>query len=312
MTLEYTTICGAVLGVFCGCATPAPADLTDIADLAERLQTSYTVDILPSVGQVAPLQWRAPSCEQVYRIRIDEQYPEDYIRMTHLQEEHSERYLVLAPDPGRTADGGEIWHGRSLVFSPGEAAKKPRELLLSEHMLGPASPDAACYERTWNPTEDGLALGWPLLPGRPVAVAETWVGNPVEARCNRIACIDPQTRGGGESAHDLTCVTMSWREHLDGLYELGGQQVAAISSFWSDGHPLDVGVWSERVALVTTTGRLVYAHATIHHNFLGITRDIVIDAVDDCPGSLPSAGFDPPAAVLDAVARAREQLTPGK
>jgi len=291
------------------CAAPPAATVADIADIADALDREYGLEIAATDEVWGLLQWRLPrDCEQVYRIRIDEQFPERYIRMTRLTEEHSEGFIGLARDPAHADSYGPITHGQTLYYRPGSSQNSPKELVLSAQMLGPASPDAACYERTWNPTEDALTLGWPGLPGRLTAVGETWTGNPVEARCNRIACIDPVTKGGGEAAHHLPCVTMSWREHLDGIYELGTEQAAAISSFWTDGHPLDVGVWTERNALVSTTGRLIHAHTTIHHNFLGITRDIVIDAVDACEGSLPAAGFAPPEAVNRAVASIRNQL----
>ncbi|MGB1277914.1 MAG: hypothetical protein ACPG77_19365 [Nannocystaceae bacterium] len=292
-----------------GCSAPEAATLADIADLADLLDRDYGLEIAATDDVWGMLQWQLPgACEQVYRIRIDEQLPERYMRATHLKEEHSEAFLVLARDPAQP-ESQPIARGQTLYHRPGKKNQNAtKELLLSAKMLGPGSPDAACYERTWNPTEDALTLGWPGLPGRVTAVGETWVGNPVEARCNRIACIDPETKGGGEAAHNLPCVTMSWREHLDGIYELGSQQVAAISSFWTDGHPLDVGVWTERTALVSTSGRLIHAHTTIHHNFLGVTRDITLDAVDACEGSLPAAGFDPPTTLKRAIASVRDQL----
>ncbi len=311
-SLEYTTITVATwLWVLPGCAAPAPATVAEVAVLADVLDRDYNLELTTSDVGLTHLAWQPPACQQVYRVRIDEQIPEGYMRAAHVTEEHSEHYLVLAPDPEQPNQQNEvIVRGQALMHRPGKSPIPRRELLLSHHMLGPASPDAACFERTWHPIEDALSLGWPFLPGRLVGVGETWTGNPVEARCNRIACINPETRGGGEQARHLSCVTMSWHEHLDGLYQLPGsdEPIAAISSFWSDGHPLDVGVWSERSALVTTSGRVLYAHTTIHHNFLGITRDIVIDAVDDCPGSLPAKGFEPSTQLASAVKSAREHL----
>ena len=186
----------------------------------------------------------------------------------------------------------------------------PREFALSAALAGPASPDAPCYERTWDPVEDAVALGWPQLPARMAAVGETWVGARVEARCNRSACVDTKTRGGGPENHFRPCTTMSWRERLDGIYTLGAGQVAVISSFWSDGHPLDEGLWSERTAVVSVdSGRLLHSHTFIHHTYTGIERELRMDAVDDCPGGLVAAGWSPDAAVSsaarDAVVRAR-------
>jgi hypothetical protein len=93
---------------------------------------------------------------------------------------------------------------------------------------------------------------------------------------------------------------MSWRERLDGLFELGEDRVAVISSFWSDGHPLDEGLWSERTAVVSVEhGRLLHSHTFIHHTYTGIEREVRVDAIDSCPGGLVAAGWSPDAAASD-------------
>jgi len=92
---------------------------------------------------------------------------------------------------------------------------------------------------------------------------------------------------------------MSWRERLDGVSRLGDDRVAEISSFWSDGHPLGAGIWSERVALVSLThGRLMYSETRIHHGYTGIEREVRLTAIDACPGGLVAAGWSPEAADL--------------
>jgi hypothetical protein len=126
------------------------------------------------------------------------------------------------------------------------------------------------------------------------ALGETWRGARVEARCNRSACVDTKTRGGGPDNHFRPCTTMSWRERLDGIYSVGDAHVAVISSFWSDGHPLDEGLWSERTAVVSLEhGRLLHSQTFIHHTYTGIEREVRIDAVDACPGGLVAAGWTP-------------------
>ncbi|HEY8376421.1 MAG TPA: hypothetical protein VIK91_08030, partial [Nannocystis sp.] len=284
------------------CTTPDDAPIPD-------LETEYGPALVLSDAptSVAPLAWQAPDerCPLAYRIRIDETYPPGLEDFLHTREEHSSAVLVLGhglsgPAPSLSVAPWTFDHvPKSSVFAGRLAYRGPksagRELLrewaLSAALPGPASPDAPCYERTWDPIEDALALGWPQLPARPTRVGEVWRGARVEARCNRSACVDPDTGAGGPEAHERPCATMSWRERLDGLYRLGDATVAQISSFWSDGQPLDKGVWSERVALVDVErGRLLRAEVLIHHNFMKIERQIRIDAVDPCPGGLVAAG----------------------
>ena len=159
-----------------------------------------------TTDRVATLAWQAPAaCPQVFRVQIDERYPDGLAAMLRTTPEQSESFLAVAGP----AQGGETWPpgpvpedrvfvGRSLFRGPKTQGRPlEREFALSAALAGPASPDAPCFERTWDPVEDALALGWPALPGRMVAVGETWRGARVEARCNRSACVDPKTRGGG-------------------------------------------------------------------------------------------------------------------
>lgn len=292
--------------VFAACAAP------DELPPAPELGDLEGLSLLPAPTRVAFLAWQPPprDCPLAYRVRVDDTYPPGFARVMHVEEEHSDAVLALGrgrlsePTEGTWPAGpvpeGRVFEGQLVYRGPRTAGRELlREWALSATQLGPASPDAACFERTWDPIEDALALGWPALPGRRVAVGEVWTGARVEGRCNRSACIDPETRAGGKEAHERPCATMSWRERLDGVYLLGDARVAAISSFWSDGHPLDTGVWSERVALVDAdSGRLVRAEISIHHNFTGVERQIRLDAVDTCPGGLVAAGYTPPEATL--------------
>ncbi|HFE44952.1 MAG TPA: hypothetical protein ENJ18_05575 [Nannocystis exedens] len=287
------------LGVGCGETSEAQAIAWANADL--------NLSLKPAQTSIIDLRWRAPtSCTQVYRISIDDEYPQSIVRAFGSEAEKSVSTLALALDPyakTKTKISGdrlsapplgadELWQGRLLFFGPkSEDRLLERELFFSGRTVGLGSPDAACFERTWDPIEDALALGWPTLPGRLTALGEEWRGSRVESRCNRSACADPITGNGGADAHHLTCTTMAWRETLEGIYEQDGHRIASITGFWSDGHALDQGIWSERQSLISSDdGRLLAAEILIHHNRYKITRHLRIEAVDNCPGGLPALG----------------------
>ena len=309
----------SVASVLASLALTACAQSEPAAPAPDVLQTDFELSPQPAATRVAALAWHPPVCPQVYRVRIDETYPDGLEKMLRTQAEHSESFLAVGDEPASSSTsstsstsspsspwppgpipGDRVFTGRAAFRGP-RTQSRPlhREFALSAALAGPGSPDAGCYERTWDPVEDAVALGWPQLPGRLAAIGETWSGARVEARCNRSACVDTVTRGGGPNNHLLPCTTMSWRERLDGIFTLGEDQVAVISSFWSDGHPLDEGLWSERTAVVSVDhGRLLHSHTFIHHTYTGIERELRMDAVDDCPGGLVAAGWSPDAAVL--------------
>ncbi len=288
----------SALSMAIGCGEASNIEAIAWANAGLRL------DLKPAQTSVIDLRWRAPTnCTQVYRITIDDEYPQSIARAFGSEAEKSVSTLALALDPyaktpkhdlvtAPRLDADELWQGRLVFFGPkSEDRLLARELFFSGTQVGLGSPDAACFERTWDPIEDALALGWPRLPGRLTALGEQWRGSRVESRCNRSACADPITGNGGADAHDLTCTTMAWRETLEGIYEQNGQRVASITSFWSDGHPLDQGIWSERQSLISSDdGRLIAAEIVIHHNRYKITRNLRIEAVDSCPGGLPALG----------------------
>lgn len=295
------SLASAWLALACSTAC-GPADEAEDAAPPPELAAEFGLQPLPADARVATLAWQPPTCPQLYRVRIDESYPPGLEAMLRTRAEHSESLLALADErgPATTWPPGpvpkdRVFRGRTMFRGPKTQDKLlQRELALSAALAGPASPDAPCYERTWDPVEDALALGWPQLPARIAAVGETWRGARVEARCNRSACVDTRTRGGGPDNHLRPCTTMSWRERLDGLYTVGDAQLAVISSFWSDGHPLDEGLWSERTAVVSVEhGRLLHSQTVIHHTYTGIEREVRIDAVDACPGGLVAAGWTP-------------------
>ena len=290
-------------------ACVAAEDSDEPAPLVELAEFDLTPR--PAPARTAPLAWSAPAaCSQVYRVRIDETYPPGLAERLHTKAEHSESFLVITGPregdrtswPSGPVPKDRFFAGR-LTFRGPKTQDRPvlREFALSAELAGPASPDAACMERTWDPAEDALALGWPQLPARLVARGETWRGARVEATCNRSACVDPKTGGGGRDNHFRPCATMSWRERLDGLYTLGDEQVAQISSFWSDGHPLGEALWSERSVVVSVEhGRLLHSQTLIHHGYSGIEREVRVDAIDGCPGGLVAAGWSPDPALVAA------------
>ncbi|HEY0134409.1 MAG TPA: hypothetical protein VGB85_10025 [Nannocystis sp.] len=304
MTTRPASLALLVLLATTACAPGEPSGVAP-----EVLQTDFDLSPTPATTRVATLAWQPPVCPQVYRVRIDETYPPGLEKMLRTQAEHSESLMAVGAEPDSRADTwppgpipqDRVFAGR-VVFRGPKTQQKPlhREFALSAALAGPASPDAPCYERTWDPVEDAVALAWPQLPARLAAVGETWRGARVEARCNRSACVDTVTRGGGRENHFRPCTTMSWRERLDGLFELGDDRVAVISSFWSDGHPLDEGLWSERTAVVSVEhGRLLHSQTFIHHTYTGIEREVRVDAIDSCPGGLVAAGWSPDAAASD-------------
>ncbi|HGG57003.1 MAG TPA: hypothetical protein ENK31_04320, partial [Nannocystis exedens] len=191
------------------------------------------LNLKPAQTSIIDLRWRPPtSCTQVYRITIDDEYPQSIVRVFGSEAEKSVSTLALALDPYAKSKSrfkissddrlsaprlgaDELWQGRLLFFGPkSEDRLLERELLFSGRRVGLGSPDAACFERTWDPIEDALALAWPTLPGRLTALGEEWRGSRVESRCNRSACADPITGNGGADAHHLTCTTMAWHETL--------------------------------------------------------------------------------------------------
>ena len=289
----------------------APGEPSGVAP--EVLQADFDLAPRPAATRVATLAWQPPVCPQVYRVRVDETYPPGLEKMLRAEAEHSESFMAVGAEPGARADAwppgpvpqDRVFTGRAVFRGPKTQQKSlHREFALSAALAGPASPDAPCHERTWDPVEDAVALAWPQLPARLAAVGETWRGARVEARCNRSACVDTKTRGGGRDNHFRPCTTMSWRERLDGIFELGAGEadgrVAVISSFWSDGHPLDEGLWSERTAVVSVEhGRLLHSQTLIHHTYTGIEREVRVDAIDRCPGGLVAAGWSPDVAASD-------------
>jgi hypothetical protein len=276
------------------------------------------VEVAPT--HVTTLAWHAPQaeCTQVYRIAIDydpalahEEASTSWLALGHhADDEETQPDSALPVPPGQTFAGRVHYEG-IRVKDPGVS----RDVWLSALHAGPASPTAGCLGQTWDPIDDALALGWPELTGRLTAVDETWTGLRVEGKCNKSACVDPLTGRGGADNAKRACVTQNFVETLGGVYELSsrpsgpemaGEPWALVTTTWTDGHgPADagntVGIWSERVALVSVEhGRPAWARAVIHYNFGQqlaeggwgpVTRTWEMQSVDACPGSLAAMGW---------------------
>lgn len=332
---------GAVLAcsgaVACGGAA-AGSQLEEHA--VDRVMQPYGLDLAPAEPASVELGWQAPpeACPHAYRLTVAY---EPALRF----EENGTASLVLGRHPRQrperlgalgTANGatepyptvelgpGPIPAGVMVpahIFYQGVRAERvgaTRDVTLTAEFAGPAAPTAACMPRTWDPMEDALALGWPKLPGRLTAVGERWSGLPVQGKCARSACVDPQTGGGGAEQHERTCVTSPWQEQLAGLYEHRGELYAWISSRWSDGHEAGQGIHTERHTLVSVEhGRPVWSQTVVDHRFAQpvasggfapVVRTWTLEAIDGCPGSLHAAGWERPPALADEEARLRDRL----
>jgi hypothetical protein len=302
-----TLACPAVWSIaWCvaGCAAP-PAATVDARPQLVRSLTPWSIEPTSAATAVGTLAWQSPTdaCAQVYRITVA--YEPDL-----KFEEDSVSFLALGLDPKREGDLGDgagpipvdsVVGGR--LFYQGLRAERDgatRDVSYGRTAFGPAAPTAACLPQTWDPMEDAFALAWPRLPGRLTAVGEHWNGLRVEAKCNRAACVDPKTGGGGPDNHHRTCVTQDWQESLLGLYEVDGQRLAWLHSTWTDGHGGE-GIDTERFTLVSIDhGRPVWSQTIVDHRFAQPTADgafapVVktwqLEAIDDCPGSLSDLGW---------------------
>ena len=328
----------AFVVVFLVLSPSAPGDPSSFFHHPRVRDTLQPFGVEPSVlpGSAVRLGWHAidADCEQVYR--IDSRYEpglehEENTTSGLALRRHPKRkpYRALPGRPSEVeGDPIELEEGAPLpegAIVPGELfylglraerVGATRDFYASGRFLGPASPMAGCYWRTWDPMEDAFALGWPELPDRLTAVGETWSGMRVEAQCARAGCVD-DNGGGGPQAHHLPCATGPFVEKLVGIYELGGEPFALIHSTWSDGHE-GTGISSERLALVSVQhGRPAWARVTVDHKFMQptvnrkmepIVRTWEMTAIDQCPGSLASVGWSRPDEDTERATRLVEQL----
>lgn len=241
-------------------------------------------------SRATELAWRGPqSCDEVYRVRVDETYRDESVAaFVGREEEHSQWLLAL----GRRGDQTIA----VLVREDQEDDVRRRELSWSATEVGPAAPDFACRRRGWDPIEDALALGWPKLPGAKVRIGDAWLGATVEGRCHETVCASEQ----GKFEHDRRCRARPWRERLSEVEVEAG--VAVIVSEWDDGHVPPVGVLTSRTCAIHE-GRPLWVSASVEHRWSGVHRELELTRIDDCSGESRATPED-----AAAVARARAQL----
>lgn len=305
------------------CGDPAAGSLLEQA-VVDRTMGAYGLALQPAALPSVELGWQVPPADCPHAHRLSVAY-EPALRF----EEDGAASLILGrhprQQPGQPIEPGPIRPGAMVpahLFYQGVRAERvgaTRDVYFTGELVGPASPTAACMPRTWDPMEDALTLGWPRLPNRLTAVGERWSGLPVQGKCSRSACVDPQTGGGGGDSHQRTCVTQPWQEQLLGLYEHQGELYAWIHSTWSDGHGPGQGISTERSTLVSVEhGRPVWSQTRVDHRFpqpvasggfAPVVRTWTLETIDACPGSLAAAGWDRPAELADEEARLRDRLT---
>lgn len=310
-----------------GCSE-APLGTHDYLPRIQPQLADFNVKLEAAPTAVAALRYSGPTeaCPEVYEV-LTTYEPATRIEadsISHLALGRSPKSKDKQPKEGEPIPDGEVL--KAQIYYHGIRAEKrgvTRDVYISGLHAGPTAPTAGCLPQTWDPIEDTLTLGWPKLTGRVTAVDETWTGLRVAGKCNRSACVDPKTGGGGPEAHEFTCVTMDWQNQLVGIYDSGWDRLAVIRSLWTDGHgePApgnEEGIWTERTAVISLThGRPVWAKTIVHHNFplptpdksmAPITRTWEMRSVDECPGSLASLGWQRSEEVIAKAAEMLETL----
>lgn len=322
VTPMVTLVASLVVSWLGACGSPAPGSMMEEPRL-DRTLSPYGIDLAAAELPSAELGWQVPpeGCPHAYRLTVAY---EPAMRF----EEDNEASLIVGRDPrqrpNRPREDDPPLLGAMTpahLFYQGLRAERvgaSRDVYFTSELVGPASPTAACMPRTWDPMDDALTLGWPRLPGRLTAVGEHWSGLLVGGKCSRSACVDPQTGGGGPDAHELTCVVPPWQETLAGLYVHEGEHYAWIHSRWSDGHPPEQGISTERDTLVSVEhGRPLWSRTVVDHRFAQplqsggfapIVRTWTLESIDACPGSLAAAGWDRPPQLVDEDARLQDRL----
>lgn len=277
-----------------------------LATLAMTTQRSLTLRYL-GPGQ----------CVAAYLVEVDERFEVDgYGAFYNRSEEHSRALMAWAPGEGGTPQVRFFSEdaGVKSLRDPKASRQDLRRALEGDgSWLGPAAPDAACRDRSWDPLEDALALGFVQLPGHRVTPGQSWFGAPVrgdgttcsarDACCSLGACLDAEQGRDRSSA----CVVGPWRERLERVQ--GGE--ATILSRWDDGRPGDRGARAERqVVFDVERGRVRSAEIELSHPFLGVRREISIRALDRCRGLQPAT--EDPAALTRAQALFEYKQPPGK
>ncbi len=285
------------------------------AQLPALIEALEPFSVAPEVAdtEVVRLAYRAPTqaCPHVVRIVVDNE-------PALMHEPDSTSFLSLAGPGGSTGtEAAEL-----TTFYRGFRAEQgvERESTMSDASVGPASPTAGCLPKTWDPVQDAMTLGWPVLTGRLTAIGERWTGHRVAGKCNRAACVDPKTGGGGPENHHRTCVTEDWQNELLGVFEHQGERLALVQGTWTDGHGAvdaanTTGIWAKRLTLINVEhGRPMWSRHRLHHSFpqptadkswAPIDRTWEMQSADACPGSLAAHGWARPA---DVIAGVEDQL----
>jgi hypothetical protein len=302
---------GAVMLASCSDAT-----LESHGQLPRLAEALEPFGITPTVADtaVATLAYQAPTPECPHVLRIEVQNEPDL-----MHEADTISYLSVGI-PAKPHSDGPYVDVQTLYrgFRAERGAQHMGSMSATE--IGPTSPTAGCLPQTWDPIDDAMTLGWPELTGRLTGLGEHWTGHRVAGKCNRAACVDPKTGGGGPENHSRTCVTQDWQNSLVGIFEHQEERMALVRGTWTDGHgPADpsntTGIWSERWTLINLDhGRPMWSRHRLHHSFPQPTADKSwspvdrtweMQAADACPGSLASHGWDRSDDVLAGV---EEQL----
>lgn len=309
--MKRAILSGAVLLASCSDAT-----LESHGQLPKLVEALEPFGITPVVADtaVATLVYQPPTLECPHVVRIEVQNEPDL-----MHEEDSVSFLSLGR-PATSKNEGPYVDVQTLYrgFRAEKGAQHAGSMSTTE--VGPTSPTAGCLPQTWDPIDDAMTLGWPELTGRLTGLGERWTGHRVAGKCNRAACVDPKTGGGGPENHARTCVTEDWQNRLVGIFEHNDERLALVRGTWTDGHgPVDVsnttGIWSERLTLINLDhGRPMWSRNRLHHSFpqptsdkswAPVDRTWEMQTADTCPGSLAAHGWDRGADVLAGV---EEQL----
>ncbi len=261
-------------------------------------------------GERLRLAYRAPTdCVQAYRVQVDESFEiEGYGRFYNRAEEHSVGWLGLGRDDAgelrvvyESEDAGvRAADPRSESAGARDPVSTARGLYIDRTQIGPAAADASCRDRSWDPLEDALALGFPRLPTHPVAVGSSWRGARVsgdgstcsarEICCNLGACTDlgdPKAAGGRDRS--APCVLPDWREQVEALPGMDPARELAIVGQWSDRAPGELGASaSRRVRWEVGLQRVRSAEFRYVHPFLGVVREVRLEAIDRCESLEPA------------------------
>jgi len=300
----------ALLWLAVGLSSCTDATLESHAQLPKLTEALEGYGMAPTVAstEVATLAYEAPTADCAHVLQITVQNEPDL-----MHEPDSVSYLSLGLD-----DVPDEPFVQLRTMYRGFRAEKGVQRVgsMSATQAGPASPTAGCLPQTWDPIEDAMTLGWPELTGRLTGIRERWTGHRVAGKCNRAACVDPQTGGGGPENHHRVCVTQDWQNELVGIFEHDGEQLALVRGTWTDGHgPVGpsntTGIWSERHTLINLEhGRPMWSRLRLHHSFpqpvsdkswSPVDRTWEMHTADACPGSLAAHGWDRPPEVLDGV-----------